>query len=256
MVNKKKVLITGAAGRIGSILRRALDNKYRLSGVDRVAVPGFDSIVGGLTDFPAILPAFQAVDIVVHLAAEPRHTPDIWWDVLVPDNVVATANVYEAAWRGGVKRVVFFSSMHVNGMYERDHPYCAIAQGNYGSLRPEQVPLVTHEMPVRPDGPYAATKLFGEALGRYYAEEHGMSVVCLRLGTVSQDDRPGSDPRSHISWLSHRDLVQIVERSIEAEGIGYDIFFAASNNTWRIFDTLRARQVLGYVPVDDAESYR
>ena len=192
MPDMKKVLLTGAAGRIGTYLRERLGDKYALSGTDRVPVSGFDSTVADLTDFDAILPAMEGKDVVVHLAAEPRHTPDIWWDILLPDNVVATANVFEAARRGGVRRVVFFSSMHVVGMYERDEPWSSIAEGNYGDLDPAAVPLITHEMPVRPDGPYAASKIFGESLGRYYAEEYGMTVICIRLGTMSSDDRPGS----------------------------------------------------------------
>jgi nucleoside-diphosphate-sugar epimerase len=194
--------------------------------------------------------------VVIHLAAEPRHTPDIGWDLLLPDNVLAAANVFEAARQGGAQRLLFFSSMHVNGLYERDHPYAAIARGTYEGLDPEQIPLITHEMPVRPDGPYAVSKIFGEALGRYYAEEYGMTVICLRLGTVGQADRPGSDPRSYVSWFSHRDLTQLVQRCIEVEGLGYDIFFAASGNTWKIYDTPRAWRVLGLQPQDNAESYR
>tara|TARA_B100000315_G_C14588477_1_gene594430 strand:+ start:1688 stop:2470 length:783 start_codon:yes stop_codon:yes gene_type:complete len=256
MQDRKTVLFTGSAGRIGTILRRELGSKYHVKGVDRVAGTHSDSIVADLTDLPAILPAFQGADVVVHMAAEPRHTPDIWWDILIPDNVVATANVYEAARQGGAKRVVFFSSMHVDGKYEGEHPYTAIAQGTYADLKPDQVPLVTHEMPVRPDGPYAVSKIFGEALGRYYSEEYGLSVICLRLGTMGREDRPGADPRSYVSWLSHRDLAQLVELCIEAKDTQYEIFFAASGNTWKIYDTPRAQRLLGYAPVDNAESFR
>jgi NAD+ dependent glucose-6-phosphate dehydrogenase len=256
MPYKKKVLITGAGGRIGAILRRALGDKYTLSGTDRMPVPGFNSLTANLTDLKAIMPAFKGVDTVVHLAAEPRHTPDIGWDLLMPDNVVATANVYEAARQGGARRVIFFSSMHVNGMYERDYPYSAIAEGKYDGLDPNSVPLVTHEMPVRPDGPYAVSKIFGESLGRYYAEEYGMTVICVRLGTVGRDDRPGSDARSYVSWFSHRDLARMVERCIEAQGIGYDVFFGASANTWKIYDTPRAWKVLDFQPQDNAEKFR
>src|SRR3990167_7332195 len=106
------VVITGSGGRIGALLRRALAGKYRLRGIDRVPTPGVPgALVASLTDLDAILPVFTGADAVVHLAADPRHTPDIGWDTLIPDNVVATANVYEAARQGGVKRFVFFSSM-------------------------------------------------------------------------------------------------------------------------------------------------
>jgi len=256
MADKKRVLITGSGGRIGTIIRKAFEAKYQMSGIDRVAVPGFDSAAVDLTDLNAILPAFKGKDVVIHLAAEARHTPDIGWDILMPDNVIATANVFEAARQGGASRVVFFSSMHVNGMYERDHPYSAIAAGKYDGLKPEQVKLVTHEMPVRPDGPYAVSKIFGESLGRYYAEEYGMSVICVRLGTVGRNDTPGSDARSYVSWFSHRDLTRMVERCIEADGISYDIVFGASANTWKIYDTPRAWRILGYQPQDNAEKFR
>ena len=256
MATKKRVLITGSGGRIGTVLRNALGDRYDLSGIDRVTVPGFDSTVADLTDLSAIAPTFQGKEVVVHLAAEPRHTPDIGWDLLMPDNVTASANVFEAARLGGVGRVVFFSSMHVNGLYERDHPYSAIAEGNYEGLEPDGVPMVTHEMPVRPDGPYAVSKIFGESLGRYYAEEFGITVICIRLGTTSPANRPGEDPRGYVSWFSHRDMARMVERCIEVEGIGYDIFFGASGNRWKIYDTPRAWRVLGFEPGDNAEDYR
>jgi NAD+ dependent glucose-6-phosphate dehydrogenase len=250
------ILITGSAGRIGTILREALRDRYDLSGIDRAPVPGFGSTIADLADLDAILPAFQGIDVVIHLAAEPRHTPDIGWDLLIPDNIIATANVIEAARRGGASRIIFFSSMHVNGLYERDYPYSAIAQGNYEGLEPDNVSLVTHEMPIRPDGPYAASKVFGELLGRYYAEEYGITVICLRLGTIAPEDRPGDDLRSYMSWCSHRDMVRTVERCIEVEGINYDIFYGASGNTWKIYDTPRVWRVLGFEPQDNAEDYR
>jgi nucleoside-diphosphate-sugar epimerase len=115
---------------------------------------------------------------------------------------------------------------------------------------------VTADMPARPDGPYAVSKIFGEALGQYYAEAHGMEVVVVRLGTVGRDDRPGHDARSFISWLSHRDLAHLTERGLDAPGVKYEVVFGASDNTWKIYDTLRARTVLGYAPRDNAERFR
>jgi nucleoside-diphosphate-sugar epimerase len=256
MARNTRVLLTGAGGRVATILRRALQEHYELSGIDRIPVPDCKSLTANLTDLDAMLPAFRGQEVVVHLAAEPRHTPDIGWDLLMPDNVLATANVFEAARQGGAQRIIFFSSMHVNGLYELDAPYAAIAQGHYAGLTPQQVPLVTHEMPVRPDGPYAVSKIFGEALGRYYAEAYGLTVICIRLGTIGREDRPGSDARSYVSWCSHRDLTRLVERCIEVPAIKYDIFFGASANTWKIYDTPRAWRLLGFQPQDNAESYR
>jgi nucleoside-diphosphate-sugar epimerase len=257
VAEQRAVVITGSGGRIGAILRRALGGAYRLRGVDRVPTAGMpDALVASLADVDAIAPVFAGADAVVHLAADPRHTPDIGWDTLIPDNVVATASVYEAARRGGVKRVVFFSSMHVCGMYENDPPWSRIAAGDVAGLDPGRVPLVTADMPVRPDGPYAVSKIFGEALGKYYAEGHGMEVVVVRLGTVGRDDRPGRDARSFVSWVSHRDLAQLVECAVEAPDVRYEVVFGASDNTWKIYDTARARTVLGYAPRDNAERYR
>jgi nucleoside-diphosphate-sugar epimerase len=164
--------------------------------------------------------------------------------------------VYEAARRGGVKRVVFFSSMHVCGLYENDPPWSRIAAGDCAGLDPVAVPLVTAAMPTRPDGPYAVSKIFGEALGRYYAEAYGMEVVVVRLGTVGRDDRPGRDARSFVSWLSHRDLADLTARALDAPRITYEVVFGASDNTWKIYDTPRARTVLGYAPQDNAERFR
>lgn len=256
MSDKKKVIVTGFGGRIGKVLRDHLGGKYDFSGVDRVALPGLDSLAADLTDLDAIAPAFEGKDVVAHLAAEPRHTPDIGWDLLMPDNVIATANVFEAARRGGASRIIFFSSMHVSGMYERDYPYSAIAAGDYAGLDPAATPLITHDMPDRPDGPYAVSKIFGEALGRYFYEDHGISAICIRFGTTSPQDRPGDDARSFVSWFSHRDIAAMVERCIDAEDIGFDIFYGASANTWKIYDTPRAWRVLGFQAQDNAEAFR
>jgi uronate dehydrogenase len=83
-----------------------------------------------------------------------------------------------------------------------------------------------------------------------------MEVVVVRLGTVGRDDRPGHDARSFVSWLSHRDLIDLTARALDAPGIRYEIVFGASDNTWKIYDTPRARAVLGYTPRDDAERFR
>jgi nucleoside-diphosphate-sugar epimerase len=257
VAEQKTVVITGSGGRVGGILRRAFEGRYRLRGVDRASTPGAaDGLVASLIDLDGILPVFEGADAVVHLAADPRHTPDIGWDTLIPDNVVASANVYEAARRAGARRVVFFSSMHVCGMYESDPPWSRIAAGDYTGLDPAAVPLVTADMPVRPDGLYAVSKVFGEALGRYHAEAYGMEVVVVRLGTVSREDRPGNDARSFVSWVSHRDLAHLTERAIEAPGVGFAIVFGASDNTWKIYDTPHARRALSYAPRDNAEHFR
>jgi len=253
MAAKQKVLITGAAGLIGGIVRQALAGKYDLRGLDRVPVPGLDSLVADITDPQAIAPAFQGVDVVVHLAADPSQNAT--WESSLRNNIKGTANVFEAARQAGVKRIIFASSNHVTGMYEGDHPYSAIVQGNYQGLQPGKYPMVHHQLPIRPDGFYGVSKAFGEALGRFYHDQYGISVACLRIGTVNRANRP-QVPRHFATLCTHRDLAQLVERCIAAGDLGFDIFYGVSNNTWRFWDIEHARQRVGYNPQDNAEAFR
>ena len=146
--------------------------------------------------------------------------------------------------------------MHVMGMYESDEPYASIVAGRYEGLNPDEVELVTGDMPVRPDGRYATTKILGETLGRYYAEAEGMEAISVRLGTIGREDRQGGDPRSFVSWFSRRDLAGFFRACVEVPGIGHEIFYGASANTWKVYDTPYAWDVLGFTPEDDAEGWR
>lgn len=251
-----KILITGIGGSIGSLITDGLGDDHEISGIDIRPVDHAGAVVADLADMPAIRRLFEGVDVVVHLAAERRHTPDIGWDLLLPRNVVPTANVFDTAHEMGVRRVVFASSMHVMGMYEFDEPYSSIVGGRYDGLDPERVELVSGDLPVRPDGRYAATKILGESIGRYYAEAEGMEVISVRLGTISADDRPGADPRSFVSWFSHRDVVGFFRSCVEVPEISHEILYGASGNTWRVYDTPYAWDRLGFVPQDDAERFR
>jgi len=121
------------------------------------------------------------------------------------NNIIGTRNVYEAARQFGVTRVVFTSSNHVTGAYEGIPPTL--------HTRPDPKPITVHD-PVSPDSYYGTGKVFGEALARQYYELHGIESVCLRIGTVLPDDDPSKDPRHRKTWLSHRDLLQLVERSL------------------------------------------
>ena len=101
------------------------------------------------------------------------------------------------------------------------------------------------------------SKAYGEAMGRYYSEEHGISVICLRIGTVNEWNSPARSIRHFATWLSHRDQAQLVRKSLEApEDLRFDIFYGVSNNTWRFWDIDHPRQVVGYAPEDNAEEYR
>jgi nucleoside-diphosphate-sugar epimerase len=251
------VLVTGSSGLIGGVVIRTLGDRYTFTGLDRTQpadAPDIPTTVADVSDFNAIRPAFNGMDAVVHLAADASMQAS--WESVLTNNIVATYNVFEAARQAGVQRLIFASSNHAVGMFELDAPYARIRQGNYAGLAPGTVPRVDHTVRIRPDGYYGVSKAYGEAMGAYYAENFGMSVICLRIGTVNRHDSPQRDVRHMATWLSHRDLAQLVDRCLSVEGVRFEIFYGVSGNTWRIWDIEHARRVLGYAPQDNAETYR
>jgi nucleoside-diphosphate-sugar epimerase len=251
-----KVLITGIAGTVGSLVAAGLGREHEVHGID-IRPAGFPRTrIADLSDVQALPPLFAGMDVVIHLAAERRHGREIGWDILTPRNIVPTANVFAAAHAAGVRRVIFASSMHVVGGYESDEPYASIVAGRYTGLDPAKVKLVSASAPPRPDGRYAVSKLFGEDLGRYYAEFEGMEAVSVRLGTVSESDRPGSDARSFVSYFSHRDLKGFFKACVEKSGLKSEVVYGASANTWKVYDTPSGWKALGFRPQDNAETLR
>jgi nucleoside-diphosphate-sugar epimerase len=243
----KHVLITGMSGLIGGLLRRHLEHKggYELSALNRRPVEGVECFQADITDLEAIKPAFVGKDVVVHLAA---YLGSENWEGQLSGNIIGTYNVYEAARLSGVKRVVFASSGSTVTGFEQIEPYKAIVEGRYDAV-PAQFPKVTHEM-TWPDRIYGAAKVWGEALGRHHADAYGLSILCVRIGRVLDEDRP-RNPRERAVYLSHRDVVQILEKCIDAtDALRYDVFLATSNNRWNYRDLEHARQVLGYEPQD------
>lgn len=231
----RRILITGAAGNIGRSLRAGLAGRYELLRLADVkpqhpARPGEEVLALDLNDRARTEAAMEGIDGVVHLAAIP-HEDD--FDAILAGNVTTTYSVFEASRRaGGVRRVVFASSGHVTGFYPSDK-----------TVRPAD--------PVRPDTFYGVSKVFGEALGRLYADKHGLEVVCLRIGSFAE--RP-TRPRQLAIWLSPRDCVELVRCSLEAPEVGFAIVFGVSANTrswWRD----DAAALLGYRPQDDAEAF-
>jgi uronate dehydrogenase len=250
---RTRVLVTGAAGLIGGIVRPALADEYQVRGLDVKAGPGVDW-VRDMRRFESIVPAFTGIDVVVDLAAVPGAMAS--WDAVRKNNVPVTINAFEAARRAGVRRVVFASSNHAVGIYEREEPWASVVAGAYDGIDPEGLARVGTDAPVRPDGPYGVAKVFGEAVGRYYADAWGLSVICLRIGTVNRADRP-TTARHFATLLTHRDLVSLVRCCISARGdVGFGIVYGVSRNTWRLWDVDAARQLVGFEPSDDVEQYR
>ena len=239
-VQQKKILITGAAGRIGRVLREGLKDDYRLSLLYHNTIlparPGEDVHVSSITDMNRVIAAAKGVDVVVHMAGNPYGNAS--FEDILEANIRGTYTVYEAARRSDVHRVVFASSNHVTGYYEKN---------GIGT---------TTEVNARPDSFYGASKAYGEDLGRYYADAFGLSVICLRIGSFQPADSVINRTSDRIlaSWLSHRDTVQLVRCSIETD-VHFGIYYGISNNTRAYWDLRNAREELGYAPEDNSENY-
>jgi nucleoside-diphosphate-sugar epimerase len=233
---KRRILITGAGGRIGSHLAETLRDRYELRLQYRNNLPEHppvsDWAKADIAEYDQIAPMLEGVDTVVHMAGEP--SPFAPWEDVHRQNIVGMYNVLESARVHGVRRVIFASTNHVMGMYDRDGSWPVYA-----------------DMPVRPDSLYGVSKAFGENLGRYYYDTHGLSVICLRIGWFLPEP---FDEFSRWCWLSPRDCTQIVEKSVEAD-LGFEVFYAISGNGRRKWDITDTMVKLGYVPEDNGERY-
>ncbi len=247
-----RVLVTGLSGLIGGALLKHLDGAHQFSALNRRAVPGVPGHQADIADLAAILPAFAGVDVVVHLAASVGGNAP--FEEVLRANVVGTYNVFEAARRAGVRRVVYASSGATVSGWEQDMPYRALVAGRYEEAREWR--MMTHETPVRPSGLYGASKVWGEALARTFADAHGLSMICLRIGHVTAEDRPLT-PRDFSVWCSQRDIARMIGLAIVApESVRFAIVFAVSDNVRGYRDLAHPRRVLGYVPQDRAEDFR
>jgi NAD+ dependent glucose-6-phosphate dehydrogenase len=234
--SRRRVLITGAAGRIGLEMTRRLKDRYDLRLHFNRTVPDDpaveDYVVADIAEYDQIAPAMEGINSVVHLAGEPAvSTP---WDRVNRANIIGLYNVYESARKAGVKRIVFASTNHVMGMNDRD----------------ENWPVYSKQ-PVRPDSLYGVSKAFGETLGRHYYDRYGMSFINLRIGAYGERPR---DEIARYMWLSPRDCAQLIWRCIESD-VGYATYYAISGNTSRTWDITDAVVQLGYVPEDNADDH-
>lgn len=234
---KRKVLITGAAGRIGSFITAQWLDRYDLLLSDvrhPQATHGLPFAQADLSDFAAVRALCNGIDTVVHLGADPSMQAP--WESLLPNNLIATYNVFEAAHQAGCRRVIFASSVNAVLGYPHD----------------VQVQV---DMPIRPINLYGATKVWGEAVASSYAAQTDLSCICLRFGWVV--DRASPDIKIDHPYLditlTYHDLARLVAAAIDAPGeIDYRIFHGVSNNRWKRLDISAARAILGYDPQDDA----
>jgi nucleoside-diphosphate-sugar epimerase len=250
LASKKRVLVTGAAGQIGSIIHRKLGYKYELTGLDRADHDWPRAFAADLSDLEAIRPAFEGQDAIVHLGGDP--SPQASWESTLENNIVGTRNMYEAARLAGATRVILASTNHVVGYYPmKQDPYNAIYEGRLKGLR-RPFPMLT-DKDVRPDSYYGVSKAFGEALGSYFHDRYDLSVICLRIGWVMTPDDPTFHPSALSLWLSHRDAAQLIERAIDAPpSVGFAIVHGMSRNSLRIWDIESAKDIIGFDPEDGA----
>jgi len=229
----KTLLITGAAGDVGSHLRRELAGKYdlRLSDIKpiKALAAGETSAPGDIAKMSDMLRVTKGVDAIVHLGGFSVEGP---WDMILRANIVGCYNLFEAACRNGVKRVLFASSNHATGFYKREQK-------------------IDHRVLPKPDSRYGVSKAFGEQLGSLYADKYGMEVFCMRIGNVTVAP---PDKRRLSNWISPRDFARLVSVGIENPNIGFEIVYGVSDNKRSWYDNSNAHR-LGYQPQDDAERY-
>lgn len=230
----KRILVTGAAGGIGTHLRRLLPAIYPdvvLSDMfaPRNLRPDEKFIEADLRQMAEVEAACEGVDGIVHLGGRSGEAP---WEAILEANIVGCYNLFEAARKAGVKRIVFATSNHAVGFY------------------PRTTRIGTEVIP-RPDSRYGVSKLFGEGLGAMYAYKHGIGVTSLRIGNVGE--KPLDERRLAI-WIKPEDLVQLIRIGLERPGLVYEVMYGVSDNKRSWYDNSHA-QSLGYAPTGRSEDY-
>ncbi len=231
----KRLLLTGAAGGLGRVLRprlKACCDVLRVSDIADlgVAAPGEELQPVPLQDKAGVLSLLAGVDAVVHLGGV--STEHAFEDIL-PANIVGTYHVYEGARIHGVKRIVFASSNHVTGFHKQSQ-------------------TISPRDPVRPDGYYGLSKAFGENLAQFYWDRHGIETVSLRIGSSFPEP---VDRRMLATWLSYDDLERLVIAALSAPVVEHSVIFGMSDNPLSWWDNTPARHI-GYRPQDSSAPFR
>lgn len=246
----KRVLVTGAAGEIGGIVRRDLGGEFDLTLLHRRAMAEPNSVVLEVAeDLPGLTHAMRGQDAVLHMALDKTDFRNACI------NEQMAKNVYEAALATQPHpRVIILSSIHAVGGYLdwTKPPLLHVAEGNFDALT-HMPPPIRAEQRLYPNGLYGAAKAYSEVLGRFYADQ-GLQIVVLRIGGVREDDRLEPEPGYKCFFLSRRDCVELIRRAIDADLTrSFSAYFAVSNNTHRVHDISTTIQELGWKPRDNAE---
>jgi len=231
----RRLLLTGAAGGLGRVLRPRLARQCTTLRVSDIAdlgaaAAGEEVVAARLEDAGAVLDLLAGVDAVVHLGGVSVEGP---FEPILQANIVGVHNLYEAARRHRVRRIVFASSNHVTGFYRQDE-------------------VVSPRDPMRPDGHYGLSKAFGENVARFYFDRHGIESVCLRIGSSFPEPR---DRRMLATWLSYDDLERLVVAGLTAPVVGCTVVYGVSDNTATWWDNTSAAH-LGFRAKDSSERFR
>lgn len=230
----KKLVLTGAAGRLGSYLREPLSKLCEelvstdWQGDVSKTLPNERFVQADLADLAQMEALLEGADQVIHFGAIGDEST---WDAILHSNLIGSYNIWEAAKTQGVKRVVYASSIHAIGMHKKND-------------------LIGVDAAHRPDSYYGLAKCFAEDLARMYWDKFSIEAACLRIYSAAEPN----GARSLHAWLSYRDLEQLVVKSVTAPITEFAIIWGVSNNDRCPFDTSTHR-VIGYAPVDNAETY-
>ncbi len=230
-----RILLTGAAGGLGQALRDRLKANCKvLRLADRVdlgaAAAQEELVVAELSDTEAVLGMMAGVDAVVHLGGV---SVEAAFEPIMQANILGMYNLYEAARKQDVKRVIFASSNHVMGFYKQSE-------------------TITASSPPRPDGLYGVSKAFGEDLSRYYFDRYGIETACVRIGSSFPEPR---DRRMLATWLSYDDLHRLITACLTTPVLGHSIIYGMSDNAVTWYDNAQARHI-GYKPQDSSDVFR
>jgi uronate dehydrogenase len=230
-----RLLLTGAAGGLGKVLRERLRRHASVLRVSDVAALGAaqvgeEAVVCDLADAQAVDALVAGCEAIVHLGGVSVEGP---FGPILQANIVGVYNLYEAARKHGVRRVVFASSNHVTGFYRQDE-------------------VIDARMPMRPDGYYGISKAFGENMAQFYFDRYGIETVSLRIGSSFPEPK---DRRMLATWMSYDDLERLVVASLNAPVVGHSVIYGISDNTTTWWDNTPAQHI-GYRPQDSSEPFR